>query len=212
MLSAPLFTNKPNALVDLKKLRAWKARELYLDFVDDRIWTSDVDTVRLEDFLDACGGKLYAHVTGSLMMAWDVIAGCTSEAASLYFYYEDDEVFRIDLDPSTQRILQCDTGGPMPGTAGETFCKKGKAQWFLTDGKPHSSMKLRSGKGGQTFPPALPSAYPDELPTKQQVEESHLFEFYIADLKINLENFRTADLNGQLEWRRVDTDRFGSWM
>lgn len=211
MLSAPLFTNKPDAVVDLKKLREWKERGLDLSFVDDAAW-ADGDTMRLGDFLQLCSGKLYVYLRGTLMMAWDVIAGCTSEAASLYFYDEEDEVFRIDLDPVTQRRLCNDIGEPIEGSWGETFCKKGKAMWFLTDGKSHSSMKLRSGKGGQTFPPALPSAYPDELPTKQEIEEYQAFAHFISDLKINLDHFRTADLNGQLEWRRADTDRFGSWM
>jgi hypothetical protein len=214
MYSEPLFANKPDAVVDLKRLREYTKNAHGFGFLDPALLEITDDTITLGKFLLMCSGKLYAYMSGEMLMDWDIIAACTSEAASLYFHYEEGEIFRIDLDPTTQRRLVAVTEGPTYAT---TFGKNGKAMWFLTDPKKKPTatsshtMQLRSGYGGAPYAQekvvvvAEPAFH---LPTKQEMHDRAFFH----SPKVDLKKFYVADQRGQIAWERADTDNLNAWM
>lgn len=201
MYSVPLYTNKPDAVVNLKRLREFRGGLFTFSFLCRNVEVLEGDSTDLATFLLCCEGKLYAYLDGRMALQWDIIASCMSEAASLYFHYEEGAVFRIDCDPNVRRL--------MDGLYETVYRGNGKAQWFITQPPPKStlsthSMKTRSGRGWNVDD-AVPLF---SLPSQAEINKR---ESFFHTPRINLRHFYACDVRGELAWRRVDSDLLSAW-
>jgi hypothetical protein len=134
MISDFLFTNKPNATIDLFSLpehiqeylchslsfdeELWRTKnkekeefqknvdldELESDLPDDvkendtKLIEKPEKIITMKEFGGFCCGKLYAYLTGQVKKTWNIIAQHVSEPVVLYFYYEEGQTFKIELD------------------------------------------------------------------------------------------------------------------